>query len=109
MISGAVLFLRNGAIHPRSRGQSRASLTAKIDAIAARLEIHPRPAYNFFMIDPTNRPVSDWLTDLEISEAQAAAGQTVPIEPALQRLRDSIARLEAKAADRATREVVSRR
>ena len=56
------------------------------------------------MSDPTNRRPTDWLADLEISEAQLEAGQTVPIEPVLQRLRDSIARLEAKPADKAPKE-----
>jgi len=56
------------------------------------------------MSDRTDRRPADWLADLEVSEAQLAAGQTVPIEPALQRLRDSIARLEAKPADREPKE-----
>jgi hypothetical protein len=38
----------------------------------------------------------DWLvTSLECSEAQIAAGQTVPLEPVLDRLRASIARMKA--------------
>jgi hypothetical protein len=51
------------------------------------------------MSDPTNRRPTNWLADLEVSDAQLEAGQIAPIEPALQRLLDSIARLEAKAAD----------
>jgi hypothetical protein len=40
-----------------------------------------------------------WLVDsLELSKAQIAAGETVPLEPALDRLRASIARMEAKRA-----------
>ncbi len=39
-----------------------------------------------------------WLEALEISEAQIAAGQTVPIEPVLDRLKATLARMEAKQA-----------
>ncbi len=40
-----------------------------------------------------------WLVQsLERSKAQIAAGETVPLEPALDRLRASIARMEAKRA-----------
>jgi hypothetical protein len=40
-----------------------------------------------------------WLTEsLELSKAQIAAGETVPLEAALDRLRASIARMEAKRA-----------
>ncbi len=35
---------------------------------------------------------------MELSKAQIAAGETVPLEPALDRLRASIARMEAKRA-----------
>lgn len=38
----------------------------------------------------------DWLvTQLEESEAEIAAGHAVPLEPFLERLRESIARMEA--------------
>jgi hypothetical protein len=38
----------------------------------------------------------DWLIkQLEESEAEIAAGHAVPLEPFLERLRDSIARMEA--------------
>ena len=50
-----------------------------------------------------------WLDALEPSEAQLAAGQTVPAEPIMQRLRDSIAELERKAADRPRRTAPARR
>ena len=39
----------------------------------------------------------EWLVEsLERSEAQIAAGQTVPLEPVLDRLRASIARMTAR-------------
>jgi hypothetical protein len=40
-----------------------------------------------------------WVESLERSKAQIEAGQTLPIEPALDRLRASIARMEAKRAE----------
>jgi hypothetical protein len=44
-----------------------------------------------------NRSPPDWLAEsLERSEAQIANGQTVPLEPVLDRLRASIARMKAK-------------
>jgi len=43
----------------------------------------------------TETPVG-WLRDLEESEAELASGQTVKSGPLRQRLRDSIARLEAR-------------
>jgi hypothetical protein len=51
----------------------------------------------------------NWLGALERSEAQLAAGQTVPAEPIMQRLRDSIAELERKAADKPRRSAPARR
>jgi hypothetical protein len=48
------------------------------------------------MTDPTKRPPADWLPDIAESEAELAAGDTIPAETVVQSLRDSIARLEAK-------------
>jgi hypothetical protein len=56
------------------------------------------------MTDPTKRTPNDWLADLELSEAEADAGLTVPLGPALDRIRESIERLEAKARLQARRE-----
>jgi len=39
-----------------------------------------------------------WLESLERSEAQLARGETVPLEPVLELMRASIARMEAKRA-----------
>jgi len=55
------------------------------------------------MMDPTKRPLSEWIADLEESEAQVDAGLTVPLAPALERLRESIRRLEARAGDETRR------
>jgi len=46
-----------------------------------------------------NKTPPDWMVEaLERSEAQIAAGQTVPLEPVLERLRASIARMSAAQA-----------
>ena len=50
-----------------------------------------------------------WLEALAESEAELAAGQTVPGEVVRRRLRDSIARLEAKQAAGPNRGAASRR
>lgn len=44
----------------------------------------------------TRNPPSGWLESLERSEAQLARGETVPLEPVLDLMRASIARMDAK-------------
>jgi hypothetical protein len=61
------------------------------------------------MSDPTNRPVSDWLADLEISEAQAEAGDVVSGEVVMAGLEACLARLEAKHRDAQRPKAASRR
>ena len=73
------------------------------------LELWRRLAYNHCMSDPTKRPISDWLADLEISEAQAAAGDFVSGEEVLADLQASIARLEAKQKNTQKPGIASRR
>jgi len=48
--------------------------------------------------DTPRPPPADWLESLERSEADLAAGRTVPLEPVLERMRDSIKRMEARRA-----------
>jgi hypothetical protein len=50
------------------------------------------------MTMPTKPRLEDIAGALARSEAQLAAGQTVPLEPILARLRASIARMEARQA-----------
>ena len=50
------------------------------------------------MDDNTKIAPAGWLEILEESEAEAATGQTVPGDVVRQMLRDSLARMEAKAA-----------
>ncbi len=64
---------------------------------AGTLAIIPDRTYTFAMKDPTKLTVEDWAAAIEISEAQAAAGQSVPLEPILRRLRETVDKLEAKA------------
>jgi hypothetical protein len=52
----------------------------------------------------TPKTPPDWLLDsLARSEAQIAAGETVPLEPVLDRLRASIARMKSKPAPKPVR------
>jgi len=48
------------------------------------------------MIDPTNRPVADWLDDIAESEAELEAGMLVPGETVIAEIEAAIARLDAK-------------
>ena len=50
--------------------------------------------------DTAPRPApAGWLETLERSEADLAAGHTVPLEPVLARMRESIKRMEARQAE----------
>lgn len=52
------------------------------------------------MSNETNHtPPVSWLDDIAESEAQVAAGQVVPLEPVLERIRGSIARMEARRTE----------
>ena len=63
------------------------------------LEDAPRLGYGAAMDAPNDRPPPAWIADsLQRSEAQIEAGQTVPLEPILDRLRGSIARMQAGRA-----------
>jgi hypothetical protein len=60
--------------------------------------------------NPAHAPApAGWLEILEESEAELAAGLTVPGEVVRQMLRDSLARLEARQADAPPRRIPSRR
>jgi hypothetical protein len=50
-----------------------------------------------------------WLEALDRSEAQLAAGETVPGEEVMRELDKSIARLEAKRASKPKRKITPRR
>lgn len=65
-------------------------------------------AYYPTMSDPTNRTKSQWLADLAESEAEADAGLTVPLAPALERARAAVRRLEAKARLEPSRDAARR-
>ena len=51
------------------------------------------------MTSPTAHSLESITAALERSEVQIAAGQTVPLEPILARLRASIARMETRQAE----------
>ena len=61
------------------------------------------------MTDPTNRPLTDWLSDLDRSEEEIAAGQVVSMAPGRARLRETIAELEAKLEGDKRRKAAPRR
>jgi hypothetical protein len=61
------------------------------------------------MANPTKRPLSEWLSDLRESEAEIAAGITVPLEPVLERIRERVRRLETKQRAANQREAVAQR
>jgi hypothetical protein len=48
--------------------------------------------------DPTKLTVDDWVADLDISEAEVARGEAVPLEPILERLRQTASRIAARKA-----------
>jgi hypothetical protein len=64
---------------------------------------NPRPGAPILspMADTVNdtKAPADWLESLDRSQAQAEAGETVPLEPVLDRLRASIARMKAKRSE----------
>jgi len=63
-------------------------------------------------MDDTPHPAEappGWLEALDESEAELAAGQTVPGEAVHQRIRDSLTRTEAKRAAAPKRGATSRR
>jgi hypothetical protein len=69
------------------------------------LEIDHLGVYIKYMDALTPNTPPDWLLDsLARSDAQIAAGETVPLEPVLDRLRASIARMRAKPAPKPVRE-----
>ncbi len=67
------------------------------------LELHAHPPYPPQMLGkPTPlspaAPPASWVEALESGETDIVAGQIVPLEPLLDELRASIARMEAKQA-----------
>jgi hypothetical protein len=50
----------------------------------------------------TDKPPADWLEPLARSKAEIEAGKTVPLEPFLDRLRASIARMKARPQEPGT-------
>ena len=63
----------------------------QLDGTARQCHIYP-------MTDPTKPTLEEIEAGLALSEAQVARGEAVPLEPVLQRLRDSVARMEARQA-----------
>jgi len=65
-------------------------------AVHAALETRPVLAHSPAMDTVSDKTPPGWVTEsLERSEARIESGQTVPIDPLLNRLRTSIARMKA--------------
>ena len=76
-----------------------------------RLDRRAGRAYSLVMVDTTQRTAApaEWLEALAESEADLAAGRTIPAEEIMRDLRESLARLEAKAAAASQRKPAARR
>jgi hypothetical protein len=65
------------------------------------LETAPSMAYNILMDKPMDRaPPAAWMESLDRSDAEIAAGLTVPLAEILDELRASAERLEARLRER---------
>ncbi len=60
--------------------------------------VSPKSARPSELVAEPSQVPGGWLEALERSEAQLARGETVPLEPMLDLMRASIARMEAKRA-----------
>jgi hypothetical protein len=65
---------------------------------SSKLEIDCQAAYHLVMDTTKRHAPAGWLESLEISEAELAAGKTVPAEPIFRRLQESIEQLEKAQA-----------
>jgi hypothetical protein len=78
-------------------------------AIASDWIARQKPPILSTMDDTPHRPEApaEWLEALARSDAQRAAGQTVPAEAVHQRIRDTIARIEARQPKRRGRKLTT--
>lgn len=67
------------------------------------MRYHPPMSSTDDMDDTPRPPPAHWLAALEESDADLAAGRTVPLEPVLARLRESIERMEGRQATQGTK------
>jgi hypothetical protein len=96
---------RNRLLHPEQVECIGAVIRTRDQGQGCTLEIGPLTDYDRTM-DATKDPLPPGtLESLARSKAQIEAGQTVPMESFLSRLRASIARMEARQAERAKRAV----
>ena len=97
LVEGSIQPFQEGARGPRGLG--------RVVAHGGRIALLPGAAMRYPSRmdhdDTTTRPIpAGWLEAMDESDAQLAAGQTVPLEPLLDELRQAAARLEAKLAAR---------
>ncbi len=67
------------------------------------LEMRRDKAYSCVMTDQPNQAPNTVVDSLARSKAQIEAGEAVPMQPVLDRLRDSIARMDARRTTPAVR------
>ena len=62
------------------------------------LEMHQNAPYSIGMSHAERHdvPPADWIEALDRSKAEVESGQAVPLEPVLQGLRDSLARMDTQ-------------
>lgn len=82
--------------NPRGTRRKKCDNRAQGDYITAMSRISPNLENPPAAPAESAKAPSGWVESLERSEAQLARGETVPLEPVLDRLRATIARMEAK-------------
>jgi len=88
-----------GQPEARTRTRGLAGIVAQERQIALLPGVPMRYPLSMDHDDTAPRPApAGWLETLERSEADLAAGRTVPLEPVLARMRESIKRMEARQA-----------
>ena len=61
------------------------------------------------MTDPTNRPLTEWIADLDASDAEYESGLLIPGETVMAEIQAAIDRFDSRPVQRPAREVLPRR
>jgi hypothetical protein len=61
------------------------------------------------MMEPTNRPLADWIADFDASDAEYDAGVLIPGETVMAEIQSALDQLEAKLTGNRRRETALRR
>jgi hypothetical protein len=84
------MLLKRRFMRKRCDNREKEAYIFSMPRISRRLKNPPADAFE------THVAPAGWLESLERSEAQLARGETVPLEPVLDLMRASIARMETK-------------